>query len=122
MPNRLNVMTTKKQKFENERRAGVRKIAALQVWDDKGMIRVHAEEIRVDVNYLLWHSYNTKGMIQLCNSLSFYVKMKRAAEELPESDEYLTICVDYGAEENDYKKLGIVKMVRFHPVKGFEEV
>lgn len=117
-----NIMTTKKQKFEKQKKAGIDKIIAFQKWEKDGIITVALEHMRIEVNFLLWHSFSTKGLVKLCGSLAFYLKTKRAYEGMVTNDDFITIIVNYGNDPNEYGKLGLVETVRFHPQKGFEQI
>ena len=115
MSHTLNIMTTKKQKFEKQKKAGIDKIIAFQKWEKDGIITVVPDHMKIEVN-------STKGLVKLCGSLAFYLKTKRAYEEMGTNDDFITIVVNYGNDPNEYGKLGLAETVRFHPQKGFEQI
>ena len=116
-------MKVEKKKFKKHVKVGVDKIAALQQWVDAGTLVMNQEEKKVSVHYLIWHLWNSKGLVKLCNALYFYMNEKLVIDGQPEEkEEFLTIWVDYGNDENEYGKMGLVKMLLFHPKKGFEQM
>ncbi len=109
--------------FKRQVKAGIEKITALQQWVDDGILVMNQEERKVSVHYLVWHLWNNRGLIKLCNALYFHMNELLVIDGLPEEkEEFLTIYVDYGDKDNEYGKLGVVKMLLFHPKKGFEQV
>jgi len=112
-----------KQKFRDHMTAAVSKIRRFKAWEEKELILMAEQNRSVIVNYLIWHTWSRVGLVKFCNSLHFYMRMKLAQKsERGSEDDLLTIWVDYGEDPNDYDKMGLIEMVRFNPVDGFQAV
>lgn len=110
----------KKTPYKQQVKNGVNKVITIDSLVKKGLIAYDIEEKSFIIHYLLWHSYNNQGLAKLAIALSFYYKMKWAmAHGTEPSDGELTLYVNYGDEENEYGRTGIVKTVKYHPINGF---
>lgn len=111
------------KEFARQKLAARNKIKAIDGLISKGVICVDYVNNTTTVNYLLWHSYSTKGLVQFITSINFYCSLKRAYDGLKlEGENDLRVSVDYGKEANEYDKLGIVPMVDFCGENGFKEI
>lgn len=120
--NRMRMKKLSRKKWEKQRLAGVSKVFALQEWEEKRLLLVDGEGHRTTVHYLIWHLWSGKGVVKLCQALYFFMMVKRTYDGRPEDKEaFLTVWVDYGVEPNDYERQEMVKMVMFHPEKGFKK-
>lgn len=112
-----------KKELRKQFKAGAHKAVELDKWEREGLIKVDPEKVRVIVHHLIWHLWSNKGLIKFCQSLFFFINVKRATSGLPKlSEEVMTVYVDYTDEPNDYGKQGLVPMVKFHPENGFTEI
>ena len=113
----------KKKEFNKQLLSGISKVETLTMLEENRIIRMDQTKRRCVVNYLLWHSFSEKGLIKLCQALYFFMNIKRAYDGLPaDESEYLALWVDYGDQENEYKKTGLIKMICFSKEKGFKAV
>lgn len=111
------------KELAKELRNAVNNLSGMNWFVDKGIVCFDVENKYVEVNYLLWHTFSTKGLAKFCHSLYFNMRIKQAASGAVDIDaEPLLICVNYGTEPNEYGKKGIVRMCRYNSTTGFSEV
>lgn len=118
-------MTKKVSKNELVRQKQIagNKIKAIDELISKGILSVDYKNYTATVNYLLWHSYSNVGLVNLANSLMFYCSIHRAYDGLTMlKEDNLHLLVDYGTQENNYEKLGVMPMVDFNSENGFKKI
>ncbi len=116
-------MKSERKKFNEQKRIAALKVINFEKWEELGLLVVRANECEVVINYLIWHIWSNKGLVKLCRSLHFFLKVKYAHETgISKEIGDMKIYVDYGVVPNEYKKTGVLPMVIFNPEKGFKEL
>lgn len=111
------------KEFKKQKQIARNKLNAVDELIKKGILTVDFKDYTATVNYLLWHSYSKVGLIHFAQTLFFYCKINRAYNGLEYgAQDVLHVSVDYGKEDNEYEKLGVVQMVEFNDVEGFIEI
>lgn len=116
-------MKKEDEKLAKELQDAVKNLSGMAYFEEKGLVVFDPKKMSVEVNYLLWHSFSTKGLVKFCHSLYFNMQVKVAAtKEVVIEAEPIIISVNYGIIPNEYGKMGVVEMCHYNSVTGFSEV
>lgn len=109
-----------KKSIQEQIEIALKKNMAMDWFEKHSIIAVDAENKNACIHYLLYHSFNNKGLVKFINALLFYMDLKRGYLQLSKTDE-MKIYINYGREPNEYRKVGMLPLCRFNPDSGFIE-
>lgn len=104
-----------KYTFDEQLRNGLEKGKTMERLENLSIIAVDADNNNVCIHYLMFHSFSSRGLVKFVNGLFFYLKLKRAMNQLPSVPEpVMTVFVNYGSAPNRYGKTGMIPQFRFN--------